>query len=191
MDPSFWNAVTAIAAVISLVVVVYGASVALRQLKELTRTRHLEAMLSVYELIGSDQARDSRRFLYSQLRSSPGDADDNEWMHVDRVAALFDRIGSLAKANLIPVDELLDSHSDVLIRSWAVVEPYAHHRRRLTGANHVRNFEWLAELARMRRAQIEGGAELKIVRSFRVSGGASRSAPAHTGSIEHSDPDVQ
>lgn len=175
MNVHFWDAVTAIAAVISLIVVAYGVTVALRQLKELTRNRHLEAMLRVYELIGSDQARESRRFLYSHLESDPQHVDDNAWMHVDRVATLFDRIGSLAKANLIPIGELLDSHGDVLIRSWTAVEPYVNHRRRLTGARHVQNFEWLSALARNHRMKTGDSAELKIVKSFRVSPGTSSS----------------
>jgi peroxiredoxin family protein len=65
-DPDFWNILSSVATVLGFAVVIYTTVVALGQLKEMTRARHLEAMLQVYEMIGSEEARKHRKYVYTE-----------------------------------------------------------------------------------------------------------------------------
>src|ERR1051325_4529892 len=70
-NSNFWSILASIATVLGFAVVSYTAIIALGQLKEMTKARHLEAMLQVYEMIGSESARKHRKFIYTELKSAP------------------------------------------------------------------------------------------------------------------------
>ena len=110
--------------VLGFFVIVYTVLVALGQLKEMTRTRHLEAMLRVYDIIGSHEARIQRRFIYTQLTSPPYQLSSEERDHIEDVSASFDRIGKLIEDGLVPRDMLFDSHCEMIIRCWIKLKPY-------------------------------------------------------------------
>ncbi|MFZ4658456.1 MAG: DUF4760 domain-containing protein [Caldilineaceae bacterium] len=146
-NPNFWATLASIATVLGFAVVIWAAFVALAQLKEMTRSRHLEAMLQLYEMIGSDQARADRRYIYSKLKSSPENLSSEEWDYVEKVSVIFDRIGNLANHGLVPKDEFFESHCEIIIRSWTKLEPYIRYRRRLYGGRFANQFEQLANNA--------------------------------------------
>ncbi|MFZ2361603.1 MAG: hypothetical protein WA040_19845 [Anaerolineae bacterium] len=162
-DPDFWSTLSSAATILGFAVVIYTAVVALGQLKEMTRARHLEAMLQVYEMIGSEEARKHRRFIYTELESKPEELTPSERKHVEQVSVTFDRIGKLVESGLIPRDELLESHCEVIIRSWKKLEPYILYHRHIVGGRHAQYFEHLAATAQEYHSRHFPGQALNIV----------------------------
>src|SRR5918912_4022586 len=121
-DPNLWSTLASVATVIGVSVVIPTAVIALRQLKEMTKARHLEAMLKVYEMIGSESARKQRKFIYTELTSAPEALTSDERDQVEQVCVAFDRIGILVRSDLIPKDELFAGHCEVIIRTWRKLE---------------------------------------------------------------------
>ncbi|WP_305785328.1 hypothetical protein [Symbioplanes lichenis] len=99
-----WSIAASIAAVIGAVVVVCAALLTIRQLREMTKARHLAAMLQIYELIGSPDARAARRRIYRELKSEPSEVTNREREAIDDVAIILDRVGLLVKAELVPAE---------------------------------------------------------------------------------------
>jgi hypothetical protein len=94
--------IASIATTGSALVVIYAAYVAVGQLREMTKARHLEAMLRVYEIIGTESARSSRRFIHGELASQPGSVTPEERGHIENVAVALDQVGALVEAGLVP-----------------------------------------------------------------------------------------
>jgi hypothetical protein len=144
----FWSDLASLAGIIGAGVVIYAAVVAVRQLKEMARSRNLEAMLRVYELIASKEARASRRFIYTELSSEPDAVTSEELDKIEEVSVTFDRVGALVGAGLVPADLLFASHRDMIIRAWDRLAPYVAYHRLQRYAAYARHFEQLAGLAR-------------------------------------------
>jgi Domain of unknown function (DUF4760) len=145
---NFWSSIASIATIIGVGVVIYAAFLAVNQLKEMTKARHLEAMLRVYEMIGSEEARSSRRFIYSELKSKPEAITPEERDKIEEVSTMLDRVGSLVSAGLVPADLLFGSHCEMIIVSWERLEPYILYRRRHLDGTYASHFEQLASAAR-------------------------------------------
>lgn len=174
-DATLWNVAASITTVLGFFVIIYTVLVALGQLKEMTRTRHLEAMLRVYEIIGSREARTQRRFLYTQLTSSPAQLSSEERDHVEDVSASFDRIGKLIEDGLVPKEMLFDSHCEMIIRCWIKLKPYIIYHRQQIGGRHVEHFELLANQAIRYHQKHFPGRVIEI-----VTLGSSDERTAHT-----------
>jgi len=147
-DPDFWSIVSSISTILGFGVVIYATIVALGQLREMAKTRHLEAMLHVYEVIGSDEARSNRRFIYAELKSKPEEITMEERDIIEKVSVTLDRIGIMVESGLIPRNELLEGHCEVFIKTWDRLEPYIRHLRQIAGRRWVHGFQWLAEISR-------------------------------------------
>lgn len=142
---SFWITLGSIVALLNFSVICYAAIITLKQLKEATRFRHLQAMLQVYEQIGSNDARASRRYIYTELTSPPGDETSVDRFHIETVSVALDRIGVLVKSKLVPETELFSGHWEMIVRCWRQLKPHIeHHRATLQSSSHVIHFEQLA-----------------------------------------------
>jgi hypothetical protein len=160
-----WTALSSLAAIFGLAVVTYAAVVALRQLREMTRTRHLEAMLRVYEQIGNDAARSDRRYIYNKLTSAPERVSDQDREHIERVTVLLDRIGKLVLDGLVPEYDFFDTHAETVIRCWRVLQPHVHDHRKVTGGRHGHYFEELTNEAEEYWKAMCPGLTINIVKS--------------------------
>ena len=157
----FWSVAASAATIIGAAVVIYAAVVAVGQLKEMTKTRHLEAMLRVYDMIASPEARASRRFIYSELRSAPGRVTAAEREKIEEVSVMLDRVGALVSDGLVPKDLLFASHREMIIRSWEKLAPYVRHNRLHRYPSFAIYFEKLADMARNHQAAIPNEAVLE------------------------------
>jgi len=146
---NFWSNLASIATIIGAFVVICAALIAVSQLREMTKARHLEAMLRVYDMIGSEKARSSRNFIYTQLRSKPDTVTPEEREKIEEVSVMLDQVGSLVKAGLVPSDALFESHCEMITLSWKRLAPYILHRRRHLDSTFASHFEQLAESARI------------------------------------------
>ncbi len=145
---NFWSDAASVATIIGAGVVIYAAVVAVGQLKEMTKTRHLEAMLRVYDMIASPEARASRRFIYSELRSAPDRVTSEEREKIEEVSVMLDRVGALVSAGLVPKNLLFASHREMIIRSWEKLAPYINYWRMHRYPSFASHFELLADLAK-------------------------------------------
>lgn len=161
-DPVVWSILASMATVLGFVVVSYTAVVAMKQFREMTKSRHLEAMLKVYDKISSQEARNQRRFIYSRLKSPPEEITEEEREQVEQVSITMDNIGKLVKDGLVPAHELLDSHCEVFVRTWKKLHPYILHHRKIIGGRHVEHFEWLAVIAQQHYHKNISKEELKF-----------------------------
>jgi hypothetical protein len=144
----FWNDFASLATIIGACVVIYAAFVAVSQVKEMTRARHLEGMIRVYEMIGSDRARTARRFIYSELSSEPDATSPEERDNLEYVSVSLDQIGVLVSAGLVPSEQLFGSHCEMITRSWDRLAPYILYRRHHLDHTFAVHFEELANSAR-------------------------------------------
>lgn len=153
MNQYLWSDLASIATIISAIVVIGAALLAVQQLREMSKARYLEGMLRVYDLIASEDARASRRFIYGELTSKPEAITAKEQEKVETVSVLLDRVGALVSAGLVPKDLLLASHHDMFIRSWDKLAPYIFYRRLHGDASYVIHFEQVADMARNFQAE--------------------------------------
>lgn len=158
-----WELLSSIVTVLGFFVLTYTAVVTLRQLKEMTKTRHLEGMLKVYEMIGSDEARKKRRYLYTQLSTKPENLTLEEREIIENVSVTFDRVGKLVEAGLVPRNELLASHCEIFIRTWRTVEPHILSFRKVIGGRYVEHFEKLAKEAETYFSKHFPGQKISVV----------------------------
>lgn len=146
-QPRVWSILASISTILGFAVLIWAAIVALSQLKEMTKARHLDAMMQVHEMLASVEARNHRKYIYTKLKSNPEKLTAKEREHVEQVSVAFDRIGNLVEYGLVPRDVLFDSHCEVIIRIWQKLEPYILHHRQMIGGRHVEHFEKLAVAA--------------------------------------------
>lgn len=153
-DPVVWSAIAALAAVAGVCVVIAAAVITLSQLRELVRARHVDAMFRVYDLIGSEAARDARRYVHVDLTAPPGEISTVDLDNIEKVAVTLDRVGALVSAGLVPEDELMASHAEVFLRTWSKLEPYLKQRGAdlgLSPASYMPHYRELASRARQYR----------------------------------------
>ena len=143
------EAIAAIVTIIGFIILIFTIIIALRQFKEMIKSRHLEALIKVYELIGSESARMDRFYIFNKLNPAPDKISMDGWLYIQRVSTTFDKIGMLVKAGLIPQKELFESHYETIVRSWIKLEPYIEYYRDNIGGRHVHNFQELARKAKI------------------------------------------
>lgn len=165
---------SSIATVATAAIATIAAVFALVQVREMTRTRHLEAMLRVFEMLGAEDARKQRRFIYTQLKSSPERLTPEEQWVVEQVTVTFDRLGRLVEMGLVPREELFQGHCEVVIRVWARLKPYIYHHRSRVGGRHGHNFEELAKSAQEYFSAHFPGQELKVIDAWASPEGQTR-----------------
>lgn len=147
VDTNFWSILASIATILGFIVLTYTAILVFNQLKEMTKARHLEALLRVYDMIGSAEARKHRAFIYNELNSKPESLSPREREIVEQVSVTFDRIGILVESGLVPKKELFEGHHEIFVKTWRKLESYIYHLRQIAGSRWVLNFERLSEMS--------------------------------------------
>ncbi|MGH1363318.1 MAG: DUF4760 domain-containing protein [Calditrichia bacterium] len=133
---------SAIAQIISSTVVIISILVALRTLSEMKNARYLEAMLRIYDMIGSKEARTDRKYVCNKLPNNPGKLKAKDWEIVNRISTQLDRIANLVHHKLVPEKYLLHTHRHLFIKMWEQLEEHIVYCRCKEGAeNHVKKFE--------------------------------------------------
>lgn len=162
-DQAFWETLASIATSLGFVVVTVATIVALRQLRESARARRLEAILKVYEMMGSESARAARRSIYVGLDSAPNEVSATEREAIEQVSVMFDMIGNIVEMGLVSRTELFETHCEVIIRCWRKLQPYIEWHRLVLGGRHAASFERLAGLAEEYYSNNFPDEELRIV----------------------------
>lgn len=160
--PVNWSDWGGIATVFAVAVAAIAAWPAYRQFAELVRTRKLQALSGVFEIISSERARTDRRYVFHHLTGDTTTISPTDRDAIERVAVDFEQIGSLMKHGLVPKEELLVHHAAVIARTWQVLKPYIDHRNEMLKGNYAQNFRWLGIEARsyLHRMGMQGEFEI-------------------------------
>lgn len=159
-----WTLFSSISTTIAAIIAAVAAIIAIKQLREMAKTRHLEAMLRVYEMIGNESAREDRRFIFNNLSSPPELITDEERNRIERVSVTLDRVGKLIKSGLVPKEEFLNSHYEMVVRCWKVLEPYILHHENKVGGRHSSHFKYLYNVADKYHNRHFPNTEIRIVK---------------------------
>ncbi len=155
--PKNWQEWAAFATVVQLIVVVLALLYAKRQLREVMRSRNLDATKQLLNEIGAPDLRMARTYVLD--RSEPISRDlsnvSKEELDIIRsVAVAYDRVGYMIKQDLIPEKALFDFQREEIEQLWQKIEPVILYFQQDRGRpNYCRHFkdlatEWLPEMKR-------------------------------------------
>ena len=143
---SIGEVLQAIAAVGVLIVGLWAALVAVRQLR-------ISATTDLFHRFNDTTARDQRRWVYHNCRALtepdklPTWAKDKAALaNLEAVCNSLDWAGLLVRKGLLTRRDAIDLYGDSLVRSWTSLRPWIHHTRdRRSSPRWLWNhFEWLA-----------------------------------------------
>ena len=94
-----WDAITAIATSVYVVIVAITLIVILLQLVEFRKNRKLQAALTIFQELQIQKARESRRYIYEQVPESTENLADkvmkDHLIAPEEAIAVFNRVGYL------------------------------------------------------------------------------------------------
>jgi hypothetical protein len=148
-----WEAVTALGALASAIVVAVAATAAVLQIRHLRAGNQLEAILRIYDTFNSTEMVEARRYCIYEL---PGILADNASRAALLGAAQLDRrislvgnfnneIGTLVVAGFLD-ERLIWPLIPLAARIWRTVAPIAHEWRRKRNDPIWFDFEYIAAL---------------------------------------------
>jgi len=183
-----WNAITALASVISMVAFVLTALYVRAELKHLDKDRYLSVTNQLYATWSSQEFMEAQLWLLHRLDSMTweqfveahrGDFGEAAF---PRVGSFYDRVGTLVRLGLIQEEEILSTVGAYAIAVWQKLEPLVREARRIENSVLFDDFERL--LPACYECYVPALGEGAQVIPFSIhqpsSGGAStRPAPGH------------
>ena len=142
-----WQSWGGFATVVAVPIALVAALAAYWQLRELARSRKLEALAGAFELLSSERSRADRALAYLYAEAGAPEPTPAALAAINRVSVDFERIASLTRLRLVPERELVSHHSEVIVRAWDAVKTHIDDRRARFGGEHASNFKWLAKRA--------------------------------------------
>jgi hypothetical protein len=144
-----WNAVTAIATVVSMVAFVLTALYVRGELKALEKDRYLAITSQMFAIWESREFMDAQLWLLHRLqeqtweafvRAHRGDAGEAAF---HRVGSFYNRLGTLVRLGLINQREMLTTIGAFAIAVWQKIQPLVHEARRREHSTLFQDFERL------------------------------------------------
>jgi len=128
-----WNAVTALSAGVSALVIVIAALLSLMQLREIKKTRQLDLALHLLDTISSPEARELRRFVYEIAHRLDQPLSSEDMLKVDQVLSGLDRMWLLAEEKQVKSRLIFDAYGPMIVRIWRLLAPVVAVERRRRG----------------------------------------------------------
>ena len=146
---------SALASVLTLLVVAASAIAALLQLRHMRSGNQIVALNEVLERIQSEEFRDTIRYVYREL---PKLYDDpaarkalvsyplpTQYEQARTLANFFENVGTFVKRGVIDVTITADMWGDVILTSWLALSPMITNRRKVLNEPRLwENYEFLA-----------------------------------------------
>ena len=153
------------------IVVVVGFLYGKRQLDELVKSRHLEAVRELIKELGTPEIREIRTWLMRAPREHTGSgprhaptAQDIE--KVRKLAVAYDRIGLLVSLGIVPEKHLYAFQKDEVRQLWGECRPFIEHIRQTEHRpGYCAHFEYLGD-SWLRK--LEGAADPLLRRVLRL-----------------------
>ena len=152
---------------VNLAVAIIGgvaASICFQQLREMQRqliamqsASQSQSLMSLVEYLQSEEVRNSRRVVRSELPGTPVDQwTPEEQKHASAVAANFDVVAALLRGGICPPDLIAKNWGPAIIHCYDTLKPFIEKMRMKPGGDPLywSNFEWLYKqsVALLRRA---------------------------------------
>ena len=142
-----WNAISAVAAVISTVAIVVSALYVRAQLKNASKDRYLAITNQLFAVWETSEFMAAQLWLVHRLRETSwedfvkahrGDVGEAAF---HRVGAFYDRVGLLIRLGFVNVDDILPTVGGYAIAVWQKVGPLVYQARALEHSTLFTEFE--------------------------------------------------
>lgn len=144
----------ALQAIVTLVVLIYGVVVA-RDIRESVKTRYLDGMKYVRDLLVTPEAAEKRRWVYQDLEKAATPLSPENADRVRNICRDFDNIGLLCRKGLLPTDIIVETYSRNILDMWERLKPSIDElRQRTNDPYYYLEFEWLANRATKARESL-------------------------------------
>lgn len=122
-----------------------------------TRADLVTALTDIVRLIDNDRAIEARGILRDDPRLkglevekvAESDIDEKTWEAARYVATTYDRLGFILKHDPALEEEILKWHGDVISDMWEVAGPLVKEKWRRRNPNYAKEFERLAQKAKV------------------------------------------
>src|SRR5439155_21551638 len=142
-----WNAVMAMASVVSMLAIVATAVFVAAELKALEKSRYLQVTSELYSTWQSREFMDAQLWLMHRLEEMTWEAfiathrADYGEQAFHRVGSYYDRVGTLIRLRLIDDREILSTIGAYAIAVWRKIEPLVREARQLENSVLFDDFE--------------------------------------------------
>lgn len=125
-------------------------------IRESTRARHLDGIRYVKGLLGSQDASDTRKWVYQDLKKATWPLSAEDEKRALAICRDFDHIGFLCRKNLIPVDLVVETYNRNILDMWNRLERFiVQWREQRRDADYFWEFEWLASKAEVVKTRLD------------------------------------
>lgn len=156
--------VSDIASAVTALVAIFALVFAVVQVRESRRQRVAQMTQHVFEMLGSPESRESRRYLFNQIPEGVRvqDLTREQWSRIENIWVDFERVAQYIRHDLVDRDAILDTYAVTIIPTWARVAQYADYQAELRGCVGVflTGFRDLADHAGRRWIEQNPGREL-------------------------------
>ena len=127
-DTDFWAMCEALATLLATSAVLVGGFVAIKELDEISNSRHLEVANQLFAELNSDENIEARRLIFQELPDDP--ATHIESLSPDlkdamkRVLNSLDHVAFLTRNEWINPDIIMPWMHPMITKSWAKLGPY-------------------------------------------------------------------
>ncbi|KKQ56278.1 MAG: hypothetical protein US74_C0016G0002 [Parcubacteria group bacterium GW2011_GWA2_38_13] len=132
-----WQALTAIATGLYVVLVFFTLLVIYYQLKELKKSRTLHALITLFDVLQNSEARRARKYIHDNMPVKVRGLTVEELeKHLERMweaVAAFDRIGYFLQKGYVHTDEIVPLFWAMVWRCWKKSEKLIRLTRRKRG----------------------------------------------------------
>ncbi len=142
-----WNAINAIASLISMVAFVASAVFVAKQLKALEKSRYLQVSSELYATWQSHEFMEAQLWVMHRLEETTWAAfvethrADFGEQAFHRVGSFYDRVGTLVRMKLIDQEQMLSTIGAYAIAVWRKSEPLVREARQLENSVLFDDFE--------------------------------------------------
>lgn len=144
-----WNAIAAIAAVVSTTAIVFSALYVRAELKGLEKDRYLAVTNQMFAIWETHEFMNAQLWLLHRLTETTWSdfvrahrADVGE-AAFHRVGSYYDRLGALVRLGVINGDQILPTIGGYAIAVWQKIQPLVYEARRLEHSTLFTDFERL------------------------------------------------
>jgi hypothetical protein len=125
-------------------------------IREAVKSRHLEGIRYVKDLIGSNEASEQRKWVYQELKKISWPLTDEHREIALAVCRDFDHIGYLCRKGLIPVDLIVETYNRNILDMWNRLERFIiQWRKQIKDEDYFWEFEWLAHEAEVTKKKLD------------------------------------
>ncbi len=130
----FWPMAQTLTSTVTMVSILAGSILAVRQLSEAASNRHLAVADRLFEELNSPENIEARRWIFHNLPADPEEGSRTLTPEgraaIKRVLNSLDHIAFLTQAGWIPDEMIMPWMNPMIVKAWAKLEPYVEYESR-------------------------------------------------------------